>query len=391
MVGNPGLVTPSDAAKLTVFNPPTAMNPHKNPLIVPGMERFDLSVPGGAVQKTETVDSVSCKKKTKKTKAVPVDLAVVQAALDQARTEHPDAVLVLKLDGEYISRDPKGLKLPPYTCVILQGRILADLNTEREPDYVKEAPLTQVVSMPSSGVGSISGGTLDGGRQAFYPVNAAGAGLAVIDGVQITQGARDGVFARGHGSKAPVFVYHCGISDNFGRGVWSHVATRVHSIDNAIVGNGMDGIDLDAHSKDGTALYNVSSGNRRHGVFLEEAISHHVVFGNDLMGNGFSGVHVWNQEVKGNTGFNVVAANRCTGNVRGITVGGREEDITANGNFFFNNVTRDNRSDGFRSGNGRGKNNYFSQCVVGENVETEINDPESAKATIFNVVPGAAR
>ena len=391
LVGNPGLLVPSTAANLTVFNPPTAMNPHKNPLIVPGKERFDLSVPGGAVQVTESVDAVTGKKKTNKKKAVPVDLVTVQAALDQARAAHPNAVLVLKLDGEYISRDPNGLKLPPYTCVLLQGRILANLNAELEPNYVKEAPLSQVVAMPSSGVASISGGTLDGGRQAFFPVNAAGAGLVVIDCVQLTQGARDGVFTRGHGDKAPVFVYHCGITSNYGRGVWSHVATRVHSIDNVIVGNGMDGIDLDAHSKDGTALYNVSSGNRRHGVFLEEAINHHIVFGNNLMGNGFSGVHVWNQEIKGNTGFNVVAANRCTANVRGITVGGREDEITANGNFFFNNVCRQNRSDGFRSGNGRGTDSYFSQCVLGGNVESDINDPESAKATIFNAVPGPGR
>jgi hypothetical protein len=391
LVGNPALVGSEAVARVTVFNPPTARNPHKNPVIVPGWDRFDLSVPGGAAQVTESVDAVTGKKKTSKKKAVPVDLVTVQTALDQARAAHPKAVLVVKLEGEYISRDPNGLKLPPYTCVMLQGRILADLNVEREPDYVKADPLSQVVSMPVSGVGSISGGTLDCGRQAFFPVNAAGAGLAVIDGVQLTQGARDGVFTRGHGSKAPVFVYHCGIYGNFARGVWSHGATRVHSIDNAVVGNGMDGIDLDAYSKDGTALYNVSSGNRRHGVFLEEAITHHVVFGNNLMGNGFSGVHVWNQEVKGNTGFNVVAANQCTANVRGITVGGREDDITADGNFFFNNVCLQNRSDGFRSGTGRGKNSYFSQCVVGGNVESDINDQESAKATIFNVVPGVGR
>lgn len=389
LIGNPGLVVPDAAANVTVFNPPTVHNPHNNPMIVPGWERFDLGVPGGLVKVTERIDPVSGKKTTTKEKAVPVDLSVVQARLDEARAAHPKAVLVLKLEGEYVSRNPNGLKLPANTCVLLQGRILADLNRPQEPDYNKEAPLSQVVLMPATGVACISGGTLDAGRQAFYPVNASPGGLAVIDGVEITGGARDGVFTRGHGTKAPIFVYQCSVAGNFGRGIWSHVATRVHSIANVVTANRMDGIDLDAYSQDGTALFNVCSANRRHGVFLEEAINHHVVFGNTLVANRYSGVHVWNQEVKGNTGLNVVAANRCDANVRGISVGGREDDITAHGNFFFNNVCRNNQTDGFRSGNGRARNSYFSQCVVSGNIENDINDPASATAILFNNVPAA--
>ncbi len=52
---------------------------------------------------------------------------------------------------------------------------------------------------------------------------------------------------------------------------------------------------------------------RRHGVFIEEAISHNIVFGNQLNANHQAGVHVWNEEVVGNTGPNLIAATNATG------------------------------------------------------------------------------
>jgi len=386
LLANKGLRPVAAAANLKFFNPPTLGYPHKDPLIVPGLERFDLTVPGGKEKVTEIINAASGKKTVTKEKAVPVDLAQVQQAVNQAETTHPHAVLVLHLEGEYLSRALKGLELPPNTCVILQGRILADYGTRIEPQYLKEAPLSQVVLMPAGGFGSFSGGTLDGGRQAFFPINAATKSIALIEEVNLTAGARDGFYCKGRDAQAPVFIYRCVVSENLGRGIWSHVASRVHSIGNTITGNRSDGIDLDALSKDGTALFNVSCGNRRHGVFIEEGIHHHIVFGNTLSGNTGAGVHVWNEEIKGNTGSNVIAANRCDANGGGITVGGRSSDKTANENFMFNNVCRQNRTDGFRTGNSKAQGNYFSQCVAGENNEKDINAPASAQAGIFNDV-----
>ena len=386
MLENTGLTAPSASAHLKLFNPPTFSTPHKNPLIVAGMGRFDLSVPGGQPIVTESVDPATGKKKTKKDKAIPVDLTVVQEAVDKARTEHPKDVLVLNLDGEYVSKNPTGLKLPPNTCVILKGRIQADLNIPLDPQYVKTAPLTQVVMMPATGFGSFSGGRLDAGHQAFSPINAATNSIALIEGVDLSGGARDGVYTKARSPAAPVFIYRCTISENNGRGIWSHVASRVHSIANTVTGNRMDGIDLDAHSIDGTALFNVSNGNIRHGIFLEEAITHHVVFGNTFSGNGGSGVHVWNEEVNGNTGPNVVAANRCEANGRGLSAGGRDDTKTANENFFFNNVSDQNRGVGIRTGNSHAKNNYFSHSVVWGNSEKEIDTPPSAQGFQFNEI-----
>ena len=386
LLANKGLKPVAAASNLKFFNPPTLGYPHKDSLIVPGMDRFDLTVPGGKEKVTETINATSGKKSVAKEKAVPVDLAQVQQAVNQAETAHPNAVLVLHLEGEYLSHSTRGLELPPNTCVILQGRILADYGTRIEPQYTKEAPLSQVVLMPASGFGSFSGGTLDGGRQAFFPMNAATKSIALIEGVNLTAGARDGFYSKGRDAQAPVFIYGCIVSENLGRGIWSHVATRVHSIANTVTGNRSDGIDLDALSKDGTALFNVSCGNRRHGVFIEEGIKHHIVLGNTISGNTGSGIHVWNEEVKGNTGSNVIAANHCDANGRGISVGGRSDDKTANENYIFNNVCRQNITDGFRTGNAKARNNYFSQCIAGENNEKDLSAPESAQAYIFNDV-----
>ncbi|MHC5103439.1 MAG: hypothetical protein ACYSOQ_08485, partial [Planctomycetota bacterium] len=81
------------------------------------------------------------------------------------------------------------------------------------------------------------------------------------------------------------------------------------------------------------------SGNQRHGVFVEEAVKGALVFGNHLHDN-YRGIHVWNEEVIGNTGPNLFACNLLEKNERGFSVGGRADDRTAHTNFFFNNISR---------------------------------------------------
>jgi nitrous oxidase accessory protein NosD len=148
--------------------------------------------------------------------------------------------------------------------------------------------------------------------------------------------------------------------------------------------NSMDGIDLDAHSDDGTALFNVCSGNQRQGIFIEEAIRHHIAFGNQLAGNRQSGIHIWNEEVEGNTGSNVVAANECFDNFRGISLGARAADRTAHGNLLFNNICRQNREIGLRTGNTHARENYISQTVVWGNQAEDLQNPGSARAYLFD-------
>jgi len=184
-----------------------------------------------------------------------------------------------------------------------------------------------------------------------------------------------------------MFIYRCNVYGNNARGIWAHVATRVHSIANNCAGNNTDGIDLDAHAIDCTALFNTSNGNRRHGVFIEEGVDHNIVFGNTLNDNFTAGIHVWNEEVKQNTGMNVISANECNGNYRGTSVGGRANDKTSHDNLFFNNITRYNRLNGILAGNSKAKGNYFTQCVIGQNIQNDI--APHADAIFFNAVDPA--
>jgi hypothetical protein len=361
------------AAGLKFFNPTTYGHPHKDAVIVAGMGRYDLPIIKGGELKRKADQEV----------APPLDIAIVQTALDQARAEHPNDVIVAELEGEFVSRTGRGLVLPPNTCFILKGRILAELGIPLEPAWEREAEQTQLVLLPATGFCSVSGGKLDAARQAFFPINAKTGSVAVIEGVSLASGARDGLNTKAR-TKDPLFIYRCNVYANGGRGIWAHVCSRVHSIANNCVSNNMDGIDLDAGSIDGTALFNICTGNRRHGVFIEEGIQHNIAFANTLNANLQAGVHVWNEEVKKNTGQNVVSANECNGNRRGVSVGGRASDITANVNFFFNNVCRENWLDGILTGNSHGKGNYFSQIVVGQNNDKDIVNPESAGAFFLN-------
>ena len=376
LISNPSLLVDPTSAGLRLFNPPTFGNPHKQPTIVAGMGRFDLpTITGGKMARDKAKDT-----------GIPaVDLTVVQEALILARSEHPNDVLVLKLEGEFVSRNPVGLVLPPNTCLIIEGRILAELGAPLEPAWEREAEHSQLILLPKTGYVSISGGRLDAARQAFFPINAKTGSVAVIDSVSLASGARDGINTKTR-SKDPLFIYGCNVYANGGRGIWAHVCTRVHSIANVCNANNMDGIDLDAGCIDGTALFNTCSANRRHGIFIEEGIQNNIAFGNSLNGNIQAGIHVWNEEVKKNTGPNVISANECNGNRRGTSVGGRAADKTANANFFFNNICRKNRLDGILAGNSSGNDNYFSQIVVGQNYEKEISTTDGAAATFFSIV-----
>jgi len=380
LIANENLQVDPAAPGLKFFDPPTLSRPHTNSVIVAGLGRFDLPLIPGGKQAPSTPET-----KNKHSKIIPVDLSLVETEIAKAQTEHPKDVLVIRLDGEYICKNPKGLELPPNSCLLMaaDARILSDLSIPLEPPWVRADPLTQVVLLPKTGFCSVSGGKLDANRQAHFPINANTGSIALIESTSLIAGAREGLNTKARPDTDPLFIYRCNVYGNNSRGIWSHVATRVHSIANFCSGNSKDGIDLDAGAIDCTALFNVCNANRRHGVFIEEAIKNNIVFGNDLHGND-TGVHVWNEEVKGNTGPNLISANQCSGNRRGIGLGGRADDKTAQGNFFFNNVCTDNRQDGILTGNSKSKENYFSQSVAFGNGKENIG--VSGSPFFFNTV-----
>ncbi|MEI8289383.1 MAG: right-handed parallel beta-helix repeat-containing protein [Verrucomicrobiota bacterium] len=359
-MNNDGLKIAPSAGGPVIFNPPTSTHPHSNHVIIPGMGRFDLVIPGAT------------------NKYQPANLAAARDGLRRARAERPNDVIVLWLRGYYLSHEPAGLELPANTCVILDGVIRADLGLAPDPAFDKKAPLTQVVRLAPEGYCSFSGGTLDGGRQAFHGIVATSAGCALIDGVDIRGAVRDGIHTKGRGAKSPLFINGCSVSANGGRGIWLHVAGDVHALNNVCSGNNQDGIDVDAFATDCTVLFNTSAGNRRHGVFVEEAVTNNIVFANQFLGNNRSGVHVWNEEVPGNTGQNVIAANLCRGNTKGVSVGGRAANRTAGENLLFNNVCLGNRDFGLAPGNSHANGNYFSQSFLhgnGQEIGAYKNTP----------------
>jgi len=397
LLENESLVSNPQNTNVVFFNPPTFANPHTNSTIISGMGRYDITVTGGLKvpppKQTGAVAVVKTPPTNKMVPVIPVDIATAQDALDRAKAAHPNDVVVLHLAGEFVAKTPQGLQLSPNTCVILgdnknPGRIIADLGIPIDPLWDRAAPITQVVLMASNGLCSFSGGKIDAGRQAFHGFNASSnaSSTAIIEGVNITSTARDGIYIKGRRSEGPLFIYKCDVYACGNRCIWPHVCSPVHSIANVCVGGGQDGIDLDAGSKDCTALFNICSGNRRHGIFLEEASHNNIVFGNVFSGNGGSGVHIWNEEVQGNTGSNCIVANHCFDNRKGISAGGRAADKTASENLVFNNVCRANLGDGLSAGNSHATNNAFEQSVVGENMGSDIQVSDSAASFFFNVV-----
>ena len=366
---NPNLKT-SNEPTLIVFNPPTQKNPHKDKAILSGMGRFDLEIKG---------------EKGTDTKKWP-DLSSAQKLANEARVQHPEDFIVIHLKGNFAARTPEGLSMPANSCIILDGTIIADTDTPANPPYVKGEKPTQLIEFPKEGYGAVSGGKLDGNKQIFYCIRSSSgkSDHGVIEDVTIYNAARDGVYTKYRNNKSRLIVSKSNFSNNNGRALWAHVSGPILAIENYLETSGKDGIDLDAGAKYNICVFNTSVKNKRHGVFIEEASHNNIVFGNELNGNLNSAVHVWNEEVKGNTTDNAIVANVCNGNRRGLSCGGRDDTKLSTSNFYFNNECSRNTDYGIITGNKNGLNNYFSQSIVKDNKAGDIQVNETAKPYLLN-------
>ncbi len=233
---------------------------------------------------------------------------------------------------------------------------------------------TQLILLASKGYVSFSGGVIDGDGRAYQGLNAPGRNVALIDGLTVKNAGGNGICTKSHGGPAlPMVITGCSVVGSGIRGIWVHVCRAVHVLDCTASGNGLDGLDLDAYALECTALFNTCTGNRRHGVFVEEGIRDNLVAGNRLRDNLGNGVHVWNEAVVGNTGPNAIVANHCAGNSVGLSAGGRAADKTAFGNVFLNNVCEANRRAGIVFGNRFSGENYFGLQVFRDQPEIAVN------------------
>jgi len=366
---NLGLKTINETARV-VFNPPTSKNPHKENTILSGMGRHDLEIKGD---------------RSSDVKNWP-DLSSAQKLANEARVQHNHDFIVITLKGNFAVRTPEGFSMPANSCVILDGTIFADLDTPTSPPYVKGEKPTQLIEFPKEGYGAFSGGKLDGNKKIFYCIRSSStkSSHGVIEEVNMFNAARDGIYTKYRNSESRLIVSKCNFSNNFGRALWAHVSGPIFAIENYLETSGKDGIDLDAGSKYNICIFNTSVKNKRHGIFIEEASHHNLVFGNELNDNLNSGIHVWNEEVKGNTTDNSIVANVCNGNRRGLSCGGRDATKLSNANLFFNNECSRNTNFGIITGNKNGLNNYFSQCIVKDNKPLDIQIGETSQSYLLN-------
>jgi len=324
------------------FDPPTPERNRKEDVIVAGMGRFDVAVSGKGLDSTP--------------------LSRVQKTLDEARKTHPNDVIVATLTGLFIAESgPTGLRLPPNTCIVLDGTItVAD---QPNDDESARRRLTQLVLMPSTGVASIAGGILDGRGRTQHVVNAPGAAVVVLDGVTVRRSGYNGITTKErHHSNRPMFVRGCRVTENFDRGIWIHVCRSVHAIANVCNANGADGIDFDAYGRNSTALFNRCAGNRRHGVFVEEpGTADNTIFGNRLHANRIHEICLYNSSKTKPLFRNLLACNQCSGR------GGISARALMHDNVLFNNVCYSGELIG---GAWSGKSTYVAQNVTSAAAKT---------------------
>jgi len=318
------------------FAPPTLERNCREDIVVAGLGRFDLAITGR--------------------ESKPTPLSQVQQTLDKARQSHPQDVIVATLKGSFVAdAGPTGLRLPPNTCVVLDGSISAATD---EPDHRKstQGRATQLVLMPTEGVASIAGGVLDGALLPQHVVNAPGAAVVVLDGITVRRSGSNAITTKErHNLSRPMFVRGCRVTDNAGRGIWVHVCRGVHAIANVCTGNGADGIDFDAYGRNSTALFNTCTGNRRHGVFVEEpGTTDNTIYANRLHGNRSHEICLYNSSKTKPLARNLLACNDCAG-------GGISARALMHDNVLFNNVCRPGRLIG---GMWSSRDTYVAQNVT---------------------------
>jgi hypothetical protein len=361
-------VTSSEASggSTKYFNPPTAANPHNDPVIVAGMGRHDITM----TQSGPT----------------PMSTDVVQPTLNNARSQHPNDVIVLWLNGTFVADgDFTGLTIPDNTCVVLDGTIYAegagmDATTSSDHDYEKGETTggTQVILMTGSGYSSFSGGIIDGKDLPAYGIYAPGNHVGLIDGVRVLDANNNNIGTCSHGGDGtPLFIRGCELLGHkkVNRGVWVHVCNNVHSISNYAEGFTADAFDVDAAGHWNTVLFNTVHDNVRSGVFVEERASNNIVTGNTLTGP--QGPGLLSYDAHG-------GASRCENNIivanKTSCPGGLSFRHLKN-SFIFNNNILENRQLKVQWS----QDNYMSQNIAVDGVvDRSVPDNPYFAAPNFN-------
>ena len=375
---NFGLSAKDAAPGTAYFNPPTMGNLHKKKIIWQGegdddvaMERYDLTIESGKN---------------------PMTAMQVTERLRKARDANPTKVLVARLKGDFIVRTNAGLKIPDYTCILIEGTITNEPSEKQRP---------YLVSIKGKGCVSLSGGKITSKTSVFEAVSGTrGNNTALVDGVYINLYANtrhigsksiNGVSTKQH--KGVFILRGCEIHDSGSRGIWAHVSERVYTLGNRFYGSGMT-IDFDAFCFESSALYNtVSNANYHSAIFFEEGVKYNTAFANRCLANKASAIQIWTQATELNTEKNLIACNEIAGGAKdekgsGFSIGANTDHPLkkADNNYIFNN--RFDRCNGRAAINIKlgASNNYFGQNVFGEN---KLNILNFTKGTTYGYAPQA--
>ena len=366
---------------ITLFDPPTAANFHAESTIwkdegtgSPGKPRVDFKLESG-----------------------PGGLAVseVNSRLIQLRQKHPEAVLVVRLVGQFFFADDQPLQIPDFTCIVLDGQIVCD----DRAGFSKDGEL---IELQAAGCVSFSGGKVITKGKIFSVVSGAGAkNVLLLDGVELDlqpdaggsgESPVNAVSSKKH--RGPFVVRNCNVSTLGHRGIWAHVSKRVYALGNSCRAGNFS-IDFDAYCFQSAALFNHVTGNERHsGVFFEECVKENIAFANYVEKSKVHGISMWTESVKGMTEKNVVACNSVQGGPgmeekgSGMAVGGRSEEKTSAHNFFFNNRLSDIRGRAAIFLRQNSKGNYFAENVVRRSEPSVLNWSTKPRSERFDPQTG---
>jgi hypothetical protein len=146
----------------------------------------------------------------------------------------------------------------------------------------------------------------------------------------------------------------------------------------------MDGIDFDAHTANSLAKDNVSDGNTRSGLFIEEGAAFNKAYGNVFSNTASHGINVYSNVAGKSTHQNLAFCNIIRGNHNGVRIGAINGNTTSD-TFLFNNLVTDTSGSGITI-DPLGSNNYCSANLLRANRPDLSLDPMGG-ADFFNPPP----
>lgn len=263
-------------------------------------------------------------------------ISTAQTAINNARSAHPSAILVIHLNATTYTVSSTPLVLTSNECLVLGATTTIAASSS-------SATAAALISVSGQSNVSIAGGTLDAKGANMSCISVTTSNRVNIDKVTAKNAKADGILIKGNGSTSfdnELTVTRCTVTG----GTSTHYAISVQNASQAVV------------------IDNTCSNNVGGGIYLS-ASDHCTITNNTIETNGIDAIHV----VSG-TG-NMISDNQMDGNPTGIALmSGSSGNIVASnhpytcstvgissagtGDTIFQNYYKGNASDFASSGSG---------------------------------------